>query len=86
MHHIRRTCDPDREGDFWRNQMKRLIDLEQPSFELRDAMVSAFNGGYTSAGDTIAWPTGEVLDLNGGAHLKRYPDVLAHVMRLAESS
>lgn len=49
MHHIRRTCDPDREGDFWRNQMKRLIDLEQPSFELRDAMVSAFNGGYTSA-------------------------------------
>jgi NAD(P)-dependent dehydrogenase (short-subunit alcohol dehydrogenase family) len=28
-----------------------------------------------------AWLTGEVLDLNGGAHLKRYPDVLGHVAR-----
>jgi len=26
-----------------------------------------------------------VLDLNGGAHLKRYPDVLGHVMKLAEA-
>ena len=32
-----------------------------------------------------AWLTGEVLDLNGGAHLKRYPDVLGHVMKLAET-
>ncbi|RDH78203.1 SDR family NAD(P)-dependent oxidoreductase [Mycolicibacterium moriokaense] len=31
------------------------------------------------------WLTGEVLDLNGGAHLKRYPDVLGHVMKLAEA-
>ena len=31
-----------------------------------------------------AWLTGEVLDLNGGAHLKRYPDVLGHVMKLVE--
>jgi 3-oxoacyl-[acyl-carrier protein] reductase len=29
------------------------------------------------------WLTGEVLDLNGGAHLKRYPDILSHVMKLA---
>jgi 3-oxoacyl-[acyl-carrier protein] reductase len=29
------------------------------------------------------WLTGEVLDLNGGAHMKRYPDILAHVMKLA---
>ena len=28
------------------------------------------------------WLTGEVLDLNGGAHLKRYPDILNHVMKL----
>jgi len=26
-----------------------------------------------------------VLDLNGGAHLKRYPDILGHVMKLAEA-
>jgi NAD(P)-dependent dehydrogenase (short-subunit alcohol dehydrogenase family) len=27
-----------------------------------------------------AWVTGEVLDINGGAHLRRYPDLLGHVM------
>ena len=32
--------------------------------------------------DKASWITGEVLDLNGGAHLKRYPDVLAHVERM----
>jgi 3-oxoacyl-[acyl-carrier protein] reductase len=31
-----------------------------------------------------SWLTGEVLDLNGGAHLKRYPDIYGHVMKLAE--
>jgi NAD(P)-dependent dehydrogenase (short-subunit alcohol dehydrogenase family) len=33
-----------------------------------------------------SWLTGEVLDLNGGAHLKRYPDILKHVMKLAEAA
>lgn len=28
-----------------------------------------------------AWLTGEVIDLNGGAHLKRYPDLVGHVNR-----
>jgi NAD(P)-dependent dehydrogenase (short-subunit alcohol dehydrogenase family) len=32
-----------------------------------------------------SWLTGEVLDLNGGAHLKRYPDILRHVMKLADA-
>ncbi|MDF3338565.1 SDR family NAD(P)-dependent oxidoreductase [Mycolicibacterium septicum] len=32
-----------------------------------------------------SWLTGEVLDLNGGAHLKRYPDILGHVMKLAQA-
>jgi NAD(P)-dependent dehydrogenase (short-subunit alcohol dehydrogenase family) len=32
-----------------------------------------------------SWLTGEVLDLNGGAHLKRYPDVLGHLDRMASS-
>jgi 3-oxoacyl-[acyl-carrier protein] reductase len=30
-----------------------------------------------------SWLTGEVLDLNGGAHMKRYPDILRHVMKMA---
>ena len=33
-----------------------------------------------------SWLTGEVLDINGGAHLKRYPDVMGHVMRLMEQA
>lgn len=49
LHHIRRTCDPDREADIWRNRMKRLIDFEEPSFDVREQMVAAFNDGYVSA-------------------------------------
>jgi 3-oxoacyl-[acyl-carrier protein] reductase len=30
-----------------------------------------------------SWLTGEVLDLNGGSHMKRYPDIIGHVMKLA---
>lgn len=30
------------------------------------------------------WLTGEVLDINGGAHMKRYPDLMGHIMKLAE--
>jgi 3-oxoacyl-[acyl-carrier protein] reductase len=33
--------------------------------------------------EKASWMTGEVLDLNGGAHLMRYPDVYGHVMKLA---
>lgn len=29
------------------------------------------------------WLTGEVLDLNGGAHMKRYPDIIGHLMKLS---
>jgi 3-oxoacyl-[acyl-carrier protein] reductase len=29
------------------------------------------------------WLTGEVLDLNGGAHMKRYPDIIRHVRKMA---
>lgn len=32
--------------------------------------------------DRASWITGEVLDVNGGAHMLRYPDVLGHVRRL----
>ncbi|MEZ0051590.1 3-oxoacyl-[acyl-carrier protein] reductase [Mycobacterium sp. MAA66] len=33
--------------------------------------------------EQASWMTGEVLDLNGGAHMKRYPDIIGHVMKLA---
>jgi len=31
-----------------------------------------------------SWLTGEILDLNGGAHLKRYPDIHAHLSKMME--
>lgn len=55
LHHIRRLCEPDREGDIWRDRMKRLIDLEQPSFDLREEMVGAFNDGYSRAQSRFAY-------------------------------
>lgn len=33
-----------------------------------------------------AWMTGEVMDLNGGAHTQRYPDLLGHVDRMLAGS
>jgi NAD(P)-dependent dehydrogenase (short-subunit alcohol dehydrogenase family) len=33
--------------------------------------------------DKSSWLTGEVIDLNGGAHLKRYPDIHTHLMKFA---
>ena len=46
LHHIRRTCEPEREADVWRNRMRRLVELEEPGAELRAAMVEAFNNGF----------------------------------------
>lgn len=46
LHHIRRTCEPEREADAWRNRMRRLVELEEPPAELRASMVEAFNGGF----------------------------------------
>lgn len=34
------------------------------------------------AGDKAGWITGEVLDINGGAHLMRYPDIPKHLAAL----
>ncbi|MEO0398471.1 MAG: TIGR02301 family protein [Pseudomonadota bacterium] len=49
LHHLRRMCEPSRETDFWRERMKQMVSLEQPTASLRRQLVSAFNGGYTSA-------------------------------------
>lgn len=49
LHHIRRTCEPEREADAWRNRMRRLVELEEPGADLRAQMVEAFNGGFRAA-------------------------------------
>lgn len=55
LHHIRRLCEPEREADVWRDRMKRLIELEQPAFDLREELVGSFNDGYLSAQSRFAY-------------------------------
>ena len=49
LHHIRRMCEPRREAEVWRDRMRRLVELEQPTQALRDRMVLAFNTGFKNA-------------------------------------
>ena len=46
LHHIRRTCDPQREANIWRQRMQTMIELEEPGRQTHLDMVNAFNGGY----------------------------------------
>jgi uncharacterized protein (TIGR02301 family) len=49
LHHIRRNCEPNRESEIWRNRMRGLLSLEQPTQALRAEMVAAFNDGFRRA-------------------------------------
>ncbi|MEO1015120.1 MAG: TIGR02301 family protein [Pseudomonadota bacterium] len=49
LHHVRRMCEPKREGDLWRERMKQLVRLEQPTAKLRRRLVASFNDGFRSA-------------------------------------
>lgn len=49
LHHVRRMCEPRREADIWRNRMKKLVELEEPSATHHVKMVDAFNNGYKTA-------------------------------------
>ncbi|MEZ5891841.1 MAG: TIGR02301 family protein [Parvularculaceae bacterium] len=49
LHHLRRTCDPRYEADVWRERMKKLLELEEPQENEREALVGAFNKGYRAA-------------------------------------
>ncbi|MEM9014766.1 MAG: TIGR02301 family protein [Pseudomonadota bacterium] len=62
LHHIRRTCAPQREGQIWRDRMRKLIDLEVPQSAVRERMVAAFNTGYRGAQDRYRYCDREARD------------------------
>ena len=45
VHHLRGSCDQS-EDQAWRERMLRLIEIEQPSQQLRDQMIERFNATY----------------------------------------
>jgi uncharacterized protein (TIGR02301 family) len=49
LHHIRRMCEPQREGEIWRDRMRKLVELESPQPALHERMVAAFNDGFYGA-------------------------------------
>lgn len=46
LHQIRRSCEPGSESEVWRNRMRKLIDLEMPTADLREDMIRSFNVGF----------------------------------------
>lgn len=49
LHHVRRICEPRAESELWRERMKQMVRLEQPTAKLRQRLVGAFNDGFRSA-------------------------------------
>lgn len=49
LHHIRRTCNPRREANIWRERMQNMVELEEPGSDTHLNMVNAFNEGFQSA-------------------------------------
>lgn len=45
LHYLRELCGAN-EGQTWRDEMKNLIDAEEPSPERRVALIAQFNRGF----------------------------------------
>jgi 3-oxoacyl-[acyl-carrier protein] reductase len=68
--------------------LSMLTQMAAMEMAARGIRVNAIAPGFVHTALTEAaaavpgasWLTGEVLDLNGGAHLMRYPDVFGHIM------
>lgn len=46
LHHIRRTCEPRREANIWRQRMQTMVELEEPARQTHIDMFNAFNAGF----------------------------------------
>jgi len=49
LHHIRRTCEPRREANIWRERMQNMIELEEPDSDTHLKMVNSFNENFRNS-------------------------------------
>ena len=45
IHHLRDVCGAN-EGQLWREQMLKLLEVEDPTGQVRSQLIAAFNNGY----------------------------------------
>jgi uncharacterized protein (TIGR02301 family) len=51
LHYLRALCEAN-EGNIWRNEMNRLITLEEPSPVRRARLIARFNRGFRALDET----------------------------------
>ncbi|MEL6790897.1 MAG: TIGR02301 family protein [Pseudomonadota bacterium] len=80
LHYLRRTCNPKREANIWRERMQTLIELEQPDRDTHFQMVTRFNEGFDAMGQEFPTCTREAqrrskdLAFEGNAIVQRLTD------------
>ena len=92
----RKGLDPESRRAFSlkRSEMIARIYPEEYFEDLKSRSVTGKAGTPEDIAEAVlylcapgsSWLTGEVLDINGGAHLKAYPDVMGHLTRLMEQA
>jgi uncharacterized protein (TIGR02301 family) len=60
LHFLRNLCGEH--GDFWRGQMEKLLEAENPEPERRARFVASFNRGYRSFEGTYSSCTASATD------------------------
>ena len=63
LHYLRELCGAD-EGQLWRDQMKNIIDQEEPTAERRAMMIARFNRGFRGFQETYRECTDAALEAN----------------------
>lgn len=58
MQMLQSLCSPQ-DQDFWRERMQEMIRLEKPSREQQNALINAFNAGYSNAQNKFTSCTAE---------------------------
>lgn len=63
LHYLRELCGAN-EGQQWRDQMKNMIDKEEPTAERRSEMIARFNRGFRGFQETYRECTDVAIEAN----------------------